>query len=171
MDGPLFDAERKNAQILEYGSAAVVVIFVAFSVIACFVIGIQRKAYEHFVFAILLVLTIGILAILVMWWRQGDLDPKFKWLMLFTAFVVIFSGVAANVYIWQPLPPAEICFGKWGNSSYYNYGQNKCVQLVEMDNCWLQKRGFCVQMDSDTRGVCRNCTPTGPPRPTPIAMN
>ena len=45
----------------------------------------------------------------VMWWRQGDLDPKFKYLMAFTAFVVIFSGAAANVYIWQPLPvyPSE----------------------------------------------------------------
>jgi len=169
MDDTLLDSDRKSSKFLEYAGAGAVLAFVAFTVIAAMVLGVKHKIWAHFVFAVLSLLVLGILVILVMWWGQGDLDPKFKWLMAFTAFVVLFTGIAANIYIWQPLPiyPSQLCYNKWRNDSFYNWGTGQCLQISNMEACQERKHGYCIQMSSDLTGACFNCTATPPHPPVP----
>ena len=42
-----------------------------------------------------------ILVIQVYWYRQGELDPKFRKLLIYNAFVLIFLCICANLYFLQ----------------------------------------------------------------------
>jgi hypothetical protein len=37
------------------------------------------------------------------WYRDGDLEPKFKYLMIFVLITVLITAIALNLYAWVQL--------------------------------------------------------------------
>jgi len=140
---------------------------VAFALAMSIVMGIKQHA-QHFVMAILVVSSFIVLIILFRWYQQGDLDPKFKFLIAFCIFVVAFACAVDLAYVWMkppPLPPSEQC------GSLFQFSSGSCISVPNWNICTLP--GACIRFTSGQpgvpkTGVCFNCTiappsPVGPP--------
>jgi len=55
----------------------------------------------HIAFGICLIFLGVAPAVLWKWYRVGDLDPKFKFIIGFSVFTLVLFCVIANVYFWE----------------------------------------------------------------------
>ena len=64
------------------------------------------------------------------WYRDGEFDPKLRWILFFLCGLVVLSGVAVNIYAWEPLPviPKIECNGLYRTSDG--------VCFVGAAGCW-----------------------------------
>eukprot|EP01126_Amoeba_proteus_P053585 TRINITY_DN6535_c0_g1_i10.p1 TRINITY_DN6535_c0_g1~~TRINITY_DN6535_c0_g1_i10.p1 ORF type:complete len:174 (-),score=20.67 TRINITY_DN6535_c0_g1_i10:250-771(-) len=170
MEQPLFDNQPRSSKIAEHIVMGVVFVWMIFSIVICVVYAIKNGIWEHFAFALLLFLVSAILVILIWWWRQGDLDPKFQYLIAFSILVVIFAGAAANAYVWKAPPdhPSADCAKLFSNSSFYDWASQSCVQISNLQACMSLKKDFCIKMSTPTYGICLNCSVTSNPKPPSI---
>jgi len=99
MDEPLFGEKKPKAQIALYILATLISLFVLFSIIVAIVFGI--KDYDHFILAIALIFIYTILVLLSKWYWDGDLEPKFKYLIILVFASVMITAIALNAYAWK----------------------------------------------------------------------
>eukprot|EP01119_Soliformovum_irregulare_P009081 TRINITY_DN22210_c0_g1_i1.p1 TRINITY_DN22210_c0_g1~~TRINITY_DN22210_c0_g1_i1.p1 ORF type:complete len:187 (+),score=38.61 TRINITY_DN22210_c0_g1_i1:57-563(+) len=138
MDQPLFGEKEKKTQVAFWIFAALISIFILFSVIIAIVYGVTDKEAEHFVPAVALIIVYAVLVVLTKWYRGGDMDPKMKWILVVLLIGVILLGVTVNVYVWKkkPVPPAlPQCDG------LYDFSQGTCMPRSQCGYA-----GYCVTM-------------------------
>jgi len=108
---------------------------------------------------------------LMKWWQQGDLDPKFKWLLILDVLIVLVAGVSANVYAFEapPVFPSQECDANTGGQGFYQWRTHSCVTLMYMTSCLKGEPGYCVIFSPGGGfGQCvPNCTVNRPPAPHP----
>jgi len=141
MDEPLFGERTQKAQVLVYVVGGIVSIFVLYSLIVAIIFGIQEK--EHFVIAVAMLLSYVVLIILFKWYRAGDLEPKFKYLIALVVVSVLVTAIAVNVYVWKkppPVPPPIHCNG------LYRFSDGTCFPdcSTEANTCLYY--GTCMQI-------------------------
>jgi len=129
-----------------------VTLWTTFSIIICIVFGIKER--EHFVFVAALILSFSSLVLLVRWYFDSDLEPKFRILIALFVFTVLVIGISANVYVWKEkdeTPKTTIkCDGLYRTSDGY------CFPKHQIDSC--NSPAVCLQFI----GRLANCVPTCP---------
>eukprot|EP00164_Ancoracysta_twista_P006896 GFYU01009706.1.p1 GENE.GFYU01009706.1~~GFYU01009706.1.p1 ORF type:complete len:105 (-),score=14.91 GFYU01009706.1:187-501(-) len=74
-------------------------LFLAYTIVIGFVFG--SRHYEHILLTLLLLAILFSLATLVSWYSHGDLDPKFKYMIIFNGVTLLYGCAVANAYIWN----------------------------------------------------------------------
>jgi len=142
MNEPLFGEKKQETQVVVYVAAAILSVFVLYSVIIAIVFGIRDP--PHFISAIALICTYVVLAVMCKWYTAGDLDPKFKFLIAFALVTVIIVAITVNVYVFKwpkPAPPPKIpCDG------LYRVSDGACFS-----ECYS---GTCLEIFSSTNYTC-----------------
>jgi len=152
MEEPLFGEKKQNTKIALYVIAALLTLFVLFTVIVAIIFGI--KDYEHLILAIALIFIYVILAILTKWYWDGDLDPKFKYLLIFILATVLITAIALNAYAWKkpPEPPQlPTCNG------LYRFSDGVCLPSCSFGYCLDQNKEMCMNKFN-----CNTTSTTGP---------
>ncbi|KXS10022.1 hypothetical protein M427DRAFT_140090 [Gonapodya prolifera JEL478] len=155
MDEPLFGDVSRRDQQTENIVSAVVIGFVALTVIFSWVN--TYKGAANFFFGAGLIVLLLCEVQLVRWYRLGDLDPKFKWLILALGVSVVFFSILANVYFWAAIvtpeshPALAKCIG--GNTPDIN-GHLGLFRSSD-DTCWyVCDSGFLLDLSKPAPGVC-----------------
>ncbi|KAI8142655.1 hypothetical protein BJV82DRAFT_613725 [Fennellomyces sp. T-0311] len=106
-DPPLFEGTTAQERFVNNAISAVVMSFVLFTLLSSVVHGFG-KSPVHLLFGISVLVFALCLRKLMKWWNIGDLDPKFKWLIIAQAASLSLLCVVANVYIWAS-PSCSVC--------------------------------------------------------------
>jgi len=142
------------------------VIFELFTVAVCVAFGIIKKSPEHFVMGAVAISIFAAFATLMWWYRKGLLEEgRFKFLIVLVLLGVLFASIAANMYVWKPLPVPENC---QNSGFYFSISSQTCFQIFDIDSCVNRVKGLCIEAIpgdtiNPTKLVCRNCTT--PPNP------
>ena len=66
----------------------------------------EKTERHHIGLGMLVVFIFALTVILFKWWRNGDLDPKFKWLLMFAIITVVLACAVTQTYVWvKPIKP------------------------------------------------------------------
>lgn len=106
MDLPLFGEERQKLRWVNYVVAAATAVIVLFTLVVSFVKGLQAS-YVHVFTGFVVVLSTIPSIILGRWYRNGELDPKFKYLIFYMCAMIVLFCIAANVYFFLGFQPTE----------------------------------------------------------------
>eukprot|EP01129_Flabellula_baltica_P015177 TRINITY_DN7546_c0_g1_i1.p1 TRINITY_DN7546_c0_g1~~TRINITY_DN7546_c0_g1_i1.p1 ORF type:complete len:172 (+),score=31.75 TRINITY_DN7546_c0_g1_i1:100-615(+) len=155
MDKPLFGNQKNESQLsLIFSIIVGVVVLEAIGVLVVF--GIIKSFVPHFFYAGLLLLVGISLFVLVGWYKEGDLDPKFKFLIGALILTLLAGAGFANVTAIMTNPSSE-CEG------YYSYTTGECIIITNLEMCTIYY-DFCIKtLVNDTAnhkitGTCMNCT-------------
>lgn len=101
LDKPLFGEARPRDRYLNYFIAGATVLLVSETVISSLVFPkFPPHAINVFLAFIIALICISELT-LIYWYKQGDVDPKFKKMIYFNSFTTILLCICANVYFHQ----------------------------------------------------------------------
>lgn len=97
---PLFGEHRPKDRVLNLVVACITGILVAVTLVSAFVFpqGQPLNAINIFFAVVMLLVALSHL-LLIYWYRQGDLDPKFLRMIFFNTFTMILLCVCGNLYI------------------------------------------------------------------------
>ncbi|XP_061167979.1 transmembrane protein 243-like isoform X2 [Saccostrea echinata] len=73
-------------------------IVVAVTLISAFIFPSFPPNGINVFFAIIIVMICGSHLLLIFWYRQGDLEPKFRRMIIYNAFTIILLCVCGNLY-------------------------------------------------------------------------
>ncbi|KAI7885010.1 hypothetical protein K492DRAFT_24030 [Lichtheimia hyalospora FSU 10163] len=107
-DPPLFEGTSRQERFINNALSYLVMGFVAFTLLSSMVHGFG-KSPVHFLFGISVLVYALCLRKLMSWWDIGDLDPKFKWLIIAQAASLTLLCIVANIYIWSPPTTCTTC--------------------------------------------------------------
>jgi len=134
MDQPFYGSQEKWHIYLIGG---IVTILVLISAIIGLVEGISENLPQHVILAVMILALYFALFMLYRWWGEGDLDPKFKWLMVWMVLTLILGCIILNVYAFtvqandacDDSEPAPLTC----TSGYYSTTYQTCV--LTTGNC------------------------------------
>eukprot|EP01121_Diplochlamys_sp_Union-15-3_P009745 TRINITY_DN2664_c0_g1_i1.p1 TRINITY_DN2664_c0_g1~~TRINITY_DN2664_c0_g1_i1.p1 ORF type:complete len:171 (-),score=15.72 TRINITY_DN2664_c0_g1_i1:42-554(-) len=125
-----------------------------------------RTYYNHLVMGGLQLTLFLLFIILFSWYLKGDLEKKFRNLLIFTGFVFIFGFVVLLLYaIELPNPkvrePSSECHG----DNFYRWDSKQCVYITDWEVC--KSPGGCLRWTVPGKsGACvieRYCVPENSP--------
>ncbi|XP_072027467.1 transmembrane protein 243-like [Amphiura filiformis] len=96
---PLFGEQQTRDRVVNLVVGVITSITVIVTLVSAFVFGGETLEGLNIYFACVIVLICIGNILLIYWYRQGDLDPKFRVLIYYQAFVLILLCVCANLYI------------------------------------------------------------------------
>lgn len=96
---PLFGEHRPKERVLNLVIACVTGILVAVTLVSAFVFPHWPPNAINIFFAVVMLLIALSHLLLIYWYRQGDLDPKFLRMIFFNTFTMILLCVCGNLYI------------------------------------------------------------------------
>eukprot|EP00003_Mantamonas_plastica_P002822 TRINITY_DN1222_c0_g2_i1.p1 TRINITY_DN1222_c0_g2~~TRINITY_DN1222_c0_g2_i1.p1 ORF type:complete len:147 (+),score=35.32 TRINITY_DN1222_c0_g2_i1:256-696(+) len=142
MDQPLFGEEKKKNKYLKYGVYFILTAFVLETVIVAVLKGLDKNGHWYHIFlAALVLIELAAFGILIRWYNRGDLDPKFKQMIVLLGFLVFITCLSAQFYVFEPPPPGSACAGLYSNAL------SKCYPTCP--------NNFCLSFRT---GSCFNCT-------------
>ncbi|KAF9149508.1 hypothetical protein BG015_008714 [Linnemannia schmuckeri] len=95
----LFGGSTDQERMIEQGAGITVLIFVSLTLL--FSIINTHKSGAHFMLGLIITGFALCLGHLLRAWRNGDLDPKFKYFILTQTVLLTLLCIIANVYFWQ----------------------------------------------------------------------
>ncbi|XP_013393318.1 transmembrane protein 243 isoform X3 [Lingula anatina] len=98
-DKPLFGETRPRDRVFNLVLGLVTLILVLVTLISAFVFPQWPPDPVNIYFASCILLVCGANSVLIFWYRQGDLEPKFRTLIYFNVFCIILLAVCCNLYI------------------------------------------------------------------------
>uniref|UniRef100_A0A8C4QUG8 Transmembrane protein 243 n=1 Tax=Eptatretus burgeri TaxID=7764 RepID=A0A8C4QUG8_EPTBU len=100
---PLFRDGSRGSRIVNMVVGILTFLVVAFTVIMSFVAPFGRKRVNamNIYFAICIVLNCFPLAVLTVWYRRGNVEQRYRWLMLYIAFSVTLLCVCALLFFFH----------------------------------------------------------------------
>lgn len=144
MNQPLYGEETKEAKAFNFLCGLLTGGWVIYCLIIAFVHAPTYKS--HFVIAAVLVAVSLIPFLLFRWYRTDDLEPKFKWLILFGVATVWLAGVAVNMYVWIPPPYGCPEDGQLKDIT------GKCYTICPSYQCLRQADGACINCSYNCNG-------------------
>jgi hypothetical protein len=172
MDEPLFGEQKQKTKVAIWVIGLILAAACLFTIAICVVFGITRSLYQHFFFGVAILFSSLILFILFRWYQQGDLDPKFKFLIGCLIFLIIILCGVANSYVWIPehIDPSSQCNNGGG---MYIYQTKQCISVNNLGEC--NKVGYCMCINSWTNETgsvtCMNCSICASPPPSSVAAS
>ncbi|KAG2218687.1 hypothetical protein INT45_003954 [Circinella minor] len=106
-DPPLFEGTTTQERYISNVISFFVMCFVLFTLASSIIHGFG-KSPVHLFFGISVLVFALCLRKLIKWWNIGDLDPKFKWVIIAHAGSLSLLCIVANVYIWAT-PSCSVC--------------------------------------------------------------
>ncbi|KAJ1923132.1 hypothetical protein IWQ60_004422 [Tieghemiomyces parasiticus] len=103
MDEPLFGGASRRDRLIEHAVGGVVLLFVSLTVLFSIINGFSKTILHLFLGLAVVMLTLCELQ-LIRWYRMGDLEPKFKFMIVGLGFSIVYLSIIANVYFWAPVP-------------------------------------------------------------------
>ncbi|ORX96260.1 hypothetical protein K493DRAFT_314592 [Basidiobolus meristosporus CBS 931.73] len=100
MDDPLFGGTSRLDVLIEQIVSGVVTVFATLTAIFS-VINAFTKGLVHLFFGACVVAFTLCEMKLLQWYRLGDLEPKFKYLILAQGLALLVLCVVGNVYLWS----------------------------------------------------------------------
>ncbi|XP_014674140.1 PREDICTED: transmembrane protein 243-like [Priapulus caudatus] len=97
-DKPLFGESRPRDRMVNLIVGALTVILVVFTLISAFAFPSWPPLGLNVYFAICIVLICASNVLLINWYRQGDLDPKFRLMIYYNTLCVLLICICANCY-------------------------------------------------------------------------
>lgn len=98
---PLFGEPQPRDRMLNLIVGVFTSIAVVVTLISAFLFPPGKINGVNLFFACIIVLICGSHLVLIYWYRQGDLEPKFRKMIIFNAFSIILLCVCGNLYIHQ----------------------------------------------------------------------
>lgn len=147
---PLFGEESREQKLGVTVGTFSTIAWVVYCTIIGVVFGILRGHIQHVLFGALIVVLGAIPYLLYRWYRNDDLDPKFKWLTIWAFITLWFAGVIVNLYVWTDKPYVLPC-GE-GQFVIYNY-------TSQAASCWSYSGCSCWSFQNMT---CIDCPVTPP---------
>ncbi|XP_025107821.1 transmembrane protein 243-like [Pomacea canaliculata] len=101
-DRPLFgDSRRPTDRVLNLIVGVFTSLIVVITLISAFIFPSWPPNGINVFFAIIIVLICCSHSLLIYWYRQGDLEPKFRNMIFYNAFTIILLCVCGNLYIHE----------------------------------------------------------------------
>eukprot|EP01088_Endostelium_zonatum_P017335 TRINITY_DN505_c0_g1_i1.p1 TRINITY_DN505_c0_g1~~TRINITY_DN505_c0_g1_i1.p1 ORF type:complete len:194 (+),score=18.03 TRINITY_DN505_c0_g1_i1:66-647(+) len=104
---PFFGEEKQSDKFMVWATAIILGIFVLFCSICGIVIGILHHVYQDIMVVGNMLLLVLVLIIIFRWYREGNEDPKYKWIIIALVVVIFTIGISINALVWG-LKPCEI---------------------------------------------------------------
>ncbi|KAH3881133.1 transmembrane protein 243-like [Dreissena polymorpha] len=96
---PLFGESHPQDRMCNLVVASLTGIIVAVTIVSAFVFPKWPPKGVNIFFAVVMLFIGGSHLMLIYWYRQGDLDPKFRRLIFYNAFTMIMLCVVGNLYL------------------------------------------------------------------------
>eukprot|EP01118_Nematostelium_gracile_P020405 TRINITY_DN9878_c0_g1_i1.p1 TRINITY_DN9878_c0_g1~~TRINITY_DN9878_c0_g1_i1.p1 ORF type:complete len:162 (+),score=24.31 TRINITY_DN9878_c0_g1_i1:100-585(+) len=157
MEEPLFGEKKKPTTVAFWVFVVIVTLIALVSIILGLVYGIKNP--EHIVLSVSVLFTWVVFVILTKWFRDGDLDSKFKFLIGLTVVVLLMISFATIYYsVKKPpkIPELPQCDG------LYSFASQTCYPLCPS--------GTCMDMDYFLCNPTYNCNVTASSTTTTNAM-
>ena len=100
MDRPLFGESKPKDKYLNYSLILIAVVTVTATLICSFAYPFPPKAL-HVFFAIVIILNCVSNIFLILWYRKGDLNPKFRTMIIYNTVVVLLLCIVAFIVIFK----------------------------------------------------------------------
>ncbi|XP_062383669.1 transmembrane protein 243b [Sardina pilchardus] len=94
---PLFGETSARERIINLVVGVLTTLLVLITVISSFVVPLPPKPINIF-FAVCVLLLCGSVLVLIFWYRQGDLEPKFRKLIYYMLSSIALLCICANLY-------------------------------------------------------------------------
>ncbi|KAJ1983356.1 hypothetical protein H4R33_004778 [Dimargaris cristalligena] len=104
MDEPLFGGTSRRDKAIELIIGGVGLFFICLTVLFSLIHGFGKSIIHLFFGLGIVALTLCELQ-LVRWYRMGDLEPKFKYMIASLGVSLLYISIIANVYFWAPAGP------------------------------------------------------------------
>ena len=95
-DRPLFGEARAQDRYLNYTVGAITCLMVLETLISAFVFPLPPKGLHVFLAAVIVMVCASEL-LLIYWYRQGDVEPKFRKLIFYNSFTILLLCICANL--------------------------------------------------------------------------
>jgi len=100
MDRPLFGAPRSSDRAINLVVGVMTGLIVLVTLISAFVFPVNENPNViNISFAVVICFILCSHLILIYWYRQGDLEPRFRNMILFNAFNIMLLCIVGNLYI------------------------------------------------------------------------
>ncbi|BFZ10741.1 hypothetical protein BsWGS_13780 [Bradybaena similaris] len=100
MDRPLFGgAPTSTDRVINLVVGTLTSVMVVVTVVLALVYYKKPRAGLNIFFAVVILFLCGSHILLIYWYRQGDLDPKFRRMIFYNAFTLVLLCIAGNLYI------------------------------------------------------------------------
>ncbi|KAI0215590.1 transmembrane protein 243 [Lamellibrachia satsuma] len=96
---PLFGEATRKDRVLNLVVGSFTALLVTITLISAFAFPHWPPRGINVFFAFCIVLILLSHLILIYWYRQGDLEPRFRTLIYYNAFTIILLCICANIYI------------------------------------------------------------------------
>ena len=100
MDRPLFGESSPKDKYVNYALMLVAIVTVTAALICSFVHPFPPKGL-HVFFAIVIIMNCVSNIFLIRWYREGDLDPKFRTMIIYNTVVVLLLCIVAFIIIFR----------------------------------------------------------------------
>ncbi|XP_064606258.1 transmembrane protein 243-like [Liolophura sinensis] len=111
---PLFGEPKSRDRVANLVVGVLTSIAVLVTLISAFIFPQWPPNGVNVFFAIVIVFICGSHLLLIFWYRQGDLEPKFRTMIFYNAFTIVLLCVCGNLYIHAV---GGSTGGKGGNST------------------------------------------------------
>ncbi|KAG2459807.1 TM243 protein, partial [Polypterus senegalus] len=95
---PLFGETSARDRIINLIVGGLTLLLVLVTIISAFVFPNLPPKPVNIFFALCIIMTCISAVILIFWYRQGDLEPKFRNLIYYILFTIVMLCVCANLY-------------------------------------------------------------------------
>ncbi|KAF7693879.1 transmembrane protein 243b [Silurus meridionalis] len=95
---PLFGETSARDRIINIVMGGLASLLVIVTIISAFVFPMQPPKPLNIFFAVCILLMCISVLILIFWYRQGDLEPKFRNLIYYMLFSIVLLCICANLY-------------------------------------------------------------------------
>ncbi|XP_066932971.1 transmembrane protein 243-like [Clytia hemisphaerica] len=92
MDRPLFGETNKKETYIHYALGILTVVAVVAVVLTSF---LYKLIVVHIIFGIVIIMVCVSNVVLIYWYREGDLQPKFRALIYYNSLVIILLCIVA----------------------------------------------------------------------------
>ncbi|XP_067144895.1 transmembrane protein 243-like [Centruroides vittatus] len=99
-DRPLFGVSNRTDRVLNLIVGVFVGVLVAITLICAFVADKSNRGLDVF-FAFCIVFVSASHLILIYWYRQGDIDPKFRYLIYYNAVTIMLLCICSLCYFFH----------------------------------------------------------------------
>ncbi|XP_070559778.1 transmembrane protein 243-like [Ptychodera flava] len=99
---PLFGEQRPKDRLINLALGAFTSVLVAVTLISAFVFPKWPPNGINVYFGVCIALICASNLVLIYWYRQGDVAPKFRTLIFYNVFTIILLCVCANLYFHLP---------------------------------------------------------------------
>eukprot|EP01120_Amphizonella_sp_Union-15-10_P001543 TRINITY_DN11700_c0_g1_i2.p1 TRINITY_DN11700_c0_g1~~TRINITY_DN11700_c0_g1_i2.p1 ORF type:complete len:147 (-),score=14.22 TRINITY_DN11700_c0_g1_i2:121-561(-) len=137
MNEPLFGEQKPRAYLVGFLFTGILLVGCLVCIVISIVFSVKSSLPQHLASTLLIVLTAIHLAILFKWYRRGDLDPKFKFLLFFSVFIVVLACVSDQIYVWVPFPGV---LSKCSGNNLYQPKSQTCITIQNWLDCSKEEK-------------------------------